>query len=275
MCIYYLTPRYHYTSYIPLYHYTPLYHSTGYIPLSQFLQSRDAVDQNRIESAQFQESFFSRNDHQRQYALKNYFKFVMYRNPLDRLVSGYRSKVARFPLVGFSRDKPHYNWLRSDVLLETQPKKFQEFIHHRGNMSINITFSDFIDYWVRQPKEIKFDEHFRSIFSIAQPCRVRYNFYGNFKDFDRDSYMLLYKIKANPQYLRQGYYSTNSAMATDQIAPGLYAQLSMEQKLNVLKVLALDLDFYYHIFPQEKDVHKSLLGVAEDLPMATLDTITP
>ena len=237
----------------------------GYIPLSQFLQSRDAIDQNRLEGAQFQESFFSRNDHQRFYALNNYFKFVMYRNPLDRLVSGYRSKVARFPLVGFAKDKPHFNWLRKDILLQTQPKRYQEFVHRHGNMSINITFSSFIDYWVEQPKEIKYDEHFRSIFSIAQPCRVRYNFYGNFKDFEKDSLVLIQKIKAKPQYLRQGYYNNKGVMTTEELAPSLYGQLSTKQKVKLLQVLTQELDFYYHIFPQERNVHKSILGITDNL----------
>ena len=224
------------------------------------------MDQNRLESAQFQESFFSRNDRQRLYALKNYFKFIMYRNPLNRLVSGYRSKVARFPLIGLSKDTPHYNWLRHNVLLRSQPRLYQEFLHYHRNMSINITFSDFINYWVEQPLEIKYDEHFRSIFSISQPCRVRYNFYGDFKDFERDSMVLIEQIQAKPQYLREGYYKNKGVSSTEELASGLYKELSEEQKMKVLKVLKFDLDFYYHVFPDQNNVHKFILGLDVDLP---------
>ncbi len=177
-----------------------IYTHTGYIPISQFLQSRDGVDQNRLESAQFLESFFSRNDNQREYALEHYYKYMMYRNPLERLVSGYRSKVQRNPLTGLDDHTPHYNWLRKSVLLITRPEQYRDYLHHRGNISINITFSDFTEYWVTQPKDIKYDEHFQSIFSICQPCRIQSSFYGNFKNFDEDSLPLVKRVKAKPEY---------------------------------------------------------------------------
>ena len=233
--------------------------------MSQFLQSRDKVDQNKLESAQFLESFFSRNDHQRRFSLEHYFKYIMYRNPLDRLISGFRSKVVRYPLLGLDKNKPHFNWLRKSIFLQTHPEKYQEYLHQRGKIPINITFSDFIDYWLQQPQDIKFDEHFRSILSICQPCRTRYNFYGNFKNFEVDSRVLVERIKAKPQYIRQGYYQS-SQVSTEQLAPTLYAQLSTTQKVKVLKLLAQELDFYYHIFPEERNSHKSILGLGVELP---------
>jgi len=190
----------------------------------------------------------------------------MYRNPLHRLISGYRSKVARFPLVGLSKDTPHYNWLRHDVVLRTQPHVYQEFLHYHKNMTVNVTFSNFIDYWVEQPLEIKYDEHFRSVYSIAQPCRVRYNFYGNFKEFERDSIVLIERIRAKPQYLREGYYGKKGAVSTEDLSARLYRELSAEQKMEVLKVLSFDLDFYYHVFPEEHNAHKFILGLDVDLP---------
>lgn len=251
---------------------TCVLHYIGYIPLSQFLQSRDAVDQSKLESAQFQESFFNRNQHQRTFALRHYFKFMMYRNPLERLISGYRSKVARYPLSGLKPDTPHYNWLRKAILLKTQPEQYYVFVRTRGQLEINITFSDFVDYWVDQPKEIKYDEHFRTIYSISQPCRARYNFYGNFKNFAVDSYVLIEKIQAKPQYLRESYYTNKMAVSTEALAPTLYAQLGFRQKLSVLGVLAQDLDFYYHVFPEEADMHKTLLGISSNLPQPNINS---
>lgn len=230
------------------------------------VQSRDGVDQNRLESAQFLESFFSRNDNQRLYALRHYFKFAMYRNPLERLVSGYRSKVARYPLLGLKDDTPHFNWLRKAILLLTQPDQYREFLHHRGKSAVNISFTDFIEYWLKQPPELKYEEHFRSISSLCQPCRTQYTFYANFKNFDVDSQVLVEKINARPEFLRAGYYGGGTA-STAEMAPLLYATLSEQQKIQVLNLLAQELDFYYHIFPDEINCHKTILNLNVNLPL--------
>ncbi len=238
----------------------------GYIPLSQFLQSRDGVDQNKLESAQFTESFFTRTDNQRRHALHHYFKFVMYRNPLERLVSGYRSKVARYPLLGFKEHKPHFNWLRKEILMFTQPEQYREYIKQHGKVPINITFSDFVDYWLRQDVELKYDEHFRSISSLCQPCRTQYNFYANFNNFETDSQVLVEKIKSRPEYLRAGYYDGQAGTDTGSLASTLYSQLTLQQREKILVLFAQDLDFLYHIFPEETNSHKSILNINSDLP---------
>ena len=155
--------------------------------MSQLTASRDSVDQERLEEVQYAQSFLSRSNAQRAYTFKHYYRFMMYRNPLERLVSGYRSKVERFPLVGLDNDKPHYNWLRKAVYSETHPDEYNEFVRNKGKTGVNITFSNFIDYWLMQPEEIRVDEHFRSVFAVCQPCRTRFNFYGNFKHFHRDA----------------------------------------------------------------------------------------
>lgn len=242
---------------------------SGYIPLSQFLESRDGVDQNRLESAQFAESLYSRNDHHRLYALKHYFKFVMYRHPLERLVSGFRSKVERYPLTGLKEQTPHFNWLRKAILLHTHPDQYNAFLKTRGKMAVNITFPEFIEYWSTQPPKLKYDEHFRSISSLCQPCRTRFTFYANFKHFDVDAQLLVAQIKAHPEYLRQSYY-TDRQDSTAALAPGLYTQLTKQQKVKVLNLLAQELDFFYHIFPEEVDSHKAILGLDSDLPQPAL-----
>lgn len=188
----------------------------------------------------------------------------MYRNPLERLVSGYRSKVQRYPLIGFKEHKPHFNWLRKAILLFTQPQQYRTFIQQHGKVPINITFTDFIEYWLRQDSELKYDEHFRSVSSLCQPCRTRYHFYGNFKNFERDSRVLVDKIKSRPEYIRAGYYASGSE--TESLAPALYSQLTLHQRERILALLAQELDFFYHIFPEESNSHKAILNLNSDLP---------
>ena len=240
---------------------------TGFIPLSQLLEARDKVNQQRIEDIQLQESFLNRNDFNREFTLRHYFKFMMVRNPLHRLVSGYRSKVQRYPLTGLNDSKPHYNFLRKAIYLQVHPKDYAEFLRKRGRTEINITFNDFIDYWLLQPDEIRFDEHFRSIFKTCQPCRARFDFYANFENFEEDTQVLVDRIDARPEFIRASYYSGGDS--TESLSHSYYAQLTETQKLSVVKQLELDLDFYYHLYPSKKDSHNSILGLEKpvSIPM--------
>lgn len=213
----------------------------------------------------YSESFANRNDGQRKYAMRNYFKFIMYRNPLERLLSGYRSKVQRYPLVGLKDTEPHFNWLRKRIYMYKHPNAYRAWLRGRGKGSVNISFSDFIDYWLTQPQELKYDEHFRPIFKICHPCRVRYSFYGNFKHFEQDSELLIHKIGGNSDFLREGYYSQGES--TEELLPKFYGQLSDEQKWEILELFEVELEFYYHIFPDENGIHKQILKISDNIPL--------
>ena len=226
------------------------------------------MNQKRIEDVQLQESFLNRNEFNREFALKHYFKFMMVRNPLHRLVSGYRSKVQRYPLTGLNDSKPHYNFLRKAIYLTIHPKDYAHYLKMRGKVEINITFSDFIDYWLLQRDDVRYDEHFRSMFKICQPCRARFDFYANFKHFEEDTQILVDKINSRPEFIRAGYYDEGDS--TELLSPGYYAQLTEDQKMAVLKQMELDLDFYYHLFPREKGVHNTILGLDKHVPVPLL-----
>lgn len=219
----------------------------------------------------YMESFANRNDVQRKYALQHYFKFVMYRNPLERLLSGYRSKVQRYPLVGLKDTEPHFNWLRKHIYIHKHPEGYRQWLRGRGKRAINISFSDFIDYWLTQPQDLKFDEHFRPIFKICQPCRTRFSFYANFKNFEEDTQFLVSKIGGRLEYLRDGYYTEGET--THDLLPKFYRQLSNEQKRGIIQTLEIELDFYYHIFPEESDIHKKILNISDNIPVAKPRTL--
>lgn len=209
-------------------------------------------------------SFMGLSSNRKKYILKNYYKFVMYRNPVMRLFSGFRSKVQRFPLIGLESENPHYNWLRMRIYAYKHPKLHTQWQNGRGKEPIVINFSDFIDYWLHRGG-LKFDEHFQSIYSLCQPCQVRYSYYGNFNTFERDTEVLIEHTGSNNTFLREGYYSEGEKTAD--LAPEYYKQLSSQQKQLIINKLALDLSFYYSIFPAERDSHKTIMDTEYDVPI--------
>ena len=201
-------------------------------------------------------------DKERLRALNKYYKFVMYRNPLERLVSGYRSKVKNYPLQGLEDAEPHYNWLRHNIYQKTHPVRYQEWRKKGGKEPIHIPFLDLIKFWLYNGKGSN-DPHFRPIFDLCEPCRVRYSYYGNFDTFQDDAQVLMNKIGATSNQLRQGYYGNKKN--TSSFVESFYAELTVELRRGVLKKLSQDLDFYYHIFPSEVGVHKRLLQLDDEL----------
>ena len=237
----------------------------GVIPRSELSKSRDHVNQVALEWAINKHSFISKDSSTKEAVLKSYFKFAMFRNPLERLASSYRSKIERFMLVGTKDQSPPFNWLRKAIFKHTHPQLYSKWAKNKGNTSVSIEFCDFIDYWlVSENPEFKFDEHFLLITDICQPCRTRFDFYGNFNHFEHDAQLLISKIGANSTDLRSGYY--NEDTSTETRMQQYYSTLSEGQKRQMLKKMALDLEFYYTVFPEEKDRHKKILGISDDLP---------
>ena len=239
----------------------------GVIRRSELYKARDAVNQVALETAMAQHSFITASEQKKQQTLDSYFKFTMYRNPLERLASGYRSKVERFPLLGLRDDKPHFNWLRKDIYSTWHKNEYALWRAGGGVAPINITFSDFIDHWTHFPifnkADARLDEHFLLINDMCQPCRIRFDFYGNFHHFERDAQVLISKIGAKSEDLRSGYYSEDTS--TEARMQQYYSTLSEGQKRQVLKKMALELEFFYAIFPEERDSHKRILNTDVDI----------
>ena len=235
--------------------------SQGLIPRSELLKPRDKINQGYLMNVVRKTS---RAGLRRWHFSQEYFKYVMVRNPLARLTSAFRSKIERYNMTGRYWHTPHYNWARRSIYRSLHPVEYEQWKENGWKPPITISFSDFIDYWLDpNDSEFKYDDHFISWLKICQPCRTRFDFYGNFRHFERDAQVLIDKIGASSLDLRQGYYSEDTA--TDQRMKLYYSTLSDEQKRAVLRKMALELEFHYTIFPEERDSHKHILDIDTDI----------
>ena len=193
-------------------------------------------------------------------SLKDSFKFAMWRNPLERLVSSYRDKVQRSPLAGdemYYIQKVIYNYMKQHKHEKWVKNGRQTLIPNAtAEANLKVSFADFIDYWLLGLKTTE-DEHFQTIGHLCQPCRVNYDFYGNFNNFAEDAQVFIKKLGVNASYLKQGYYTKKSNHIIE--LHMYYHQLDYRQKKAVLHTLCKELDFYYRLFPEERDSHKFIL----------------
>ena len=189
---------------------------------------------------------------------------MMYRNPVNRVVSGYLSKINKYPLIGLEPDEPERNWLRLAIFQSTQPKRFRLW---QPEDPIHIEFPDYVEYWIRT-EGIHSDEHFQTSINLCSPCMVKYDYYGKFEDFANESLIFANVWHTDPDYTFRPPVEKLEQKATAPIE--YYSQISKRQKIAILKILALDLALYYSLFPEERGSHKTIMGLDADVPIPTV-----
>ena len=240
-----------------------LLHSQGLLPdryldYNKYKQPRVAPQMHKILLS-------SLSSEEQDAEIKDYFKFIMFRHPLERLLSGYRSKMSIAVRNEMTDEDDRYVegdlllYAKREIISHEYPNTYEKWIAAHESFPINITFSDFINYWMKSEK-LSHNPHFNSVIRLCRPCLVRYDYYGNFKTFGNDSKLLMDRIGASEEELRPQY-----PKPSDELVDKYYGQLSRSQKLKILKKLAPELRFYYMLFPPEKDTHKQILGIEADI----------
>ena len=240
---------------------------------NQGLIPQSAKDLNKyIQNGIKMASFGKLNQTEKATALQDYFKFVLVRNPLERVVSAYRDKIIRLPLS--TLEDREFNDLRKSIFQYNHPVEYDQWAEHvtaNGSLDVSLslrTFGDLVNYFIAEPRKdlIHLNEHFQTVLELCQPCLVRYDYYGNFKSYSDDVEVLMDKVHAPKHLLRSGDYSKNSKKAaTGDVYQSYYKELSFAQKKALLRVLSAELDFYYHLFPEELDCHKEIMDTQEDI----------
>ncbi|XP_022099614.1 carbohydrate sulfotransferase 14-like isoform X2 [Acanthaster planci] len=130
-----------------------------------------------------------------QYRLRNYFKFMFVRNPVERLLSAFRNKFGEEAL---SQYKQRY-----------APRIIHRYRGSWDGKDTNITLEEFIRYLL-DTRTTKMDQHWKPMHLLCQPCAVQYDFVGSFEQLSEDANYVLGKIKGDTgAYFppRQGWYN--------------------------------------------------------------------
>ncbi len=220
------------------------------------------VDLKYLEKGLHKASFQNRNltDTGRMKRMRDYFKFMVVRNPLERLVSGYRNKIEP-PLSDLSTKFPNY--VKRHILRMYRPMDFQLWLSEGGRHNMSISFPEFVQYVIDTDLEL-LNPHFKPMIHTCHPCRVRYHFYGNFEIFGRDMTLIIEKLQTKPKYYPNRSLHT-AGHETKTYLTGYYNQLTHIQKADLFYKLKSELEFYYHLYPLERDCHSKLLGIHEQL----------
>jgi hypothetical protein len=231
-------------------------------------------------------SFLNTNltDRMRVNKLRDYFKFVMVCNPLERLVSAYRNKIEpplkycdhdrkTDPLVNSLSDVRYMDLFQAHrrlLLTKYQTDALIQWAEANGSYDLSVDFSSYVR-WIIDSVDSELNEHFSSILVNVAPCRIRYHLYLNFKNYSREVGLLIQRLNTSSDYFVGHSYHRTPETETCSTLPCYYSQLSGETKRQLLAHMARELDFYYHLYPEDQLRHLELLGVDQRIYNATCD----
>ena len=193
--------------------------------------------------------------------LPQYFKMTMVRQPLERLLSAYRDKIEGViqRVVTFHA---HANRLKKRIFKTFHPQLYEQWVNDKS-IEYRIPFREFIQYVIDKPNA-QLDVHFRPVINLCNPCMVKYNFYGFFNHFIQDTQILVTKLGTKLNEIPGANQGSNS---TAILLNSYYSQLSQDLKEQLFRDWYKELEFYYYLYPEERNSHKSILNIDEDIPV--------
>ena len=191
------------------------------------------------------------------YRFRNYFKFMIVRNPLERLVSGYRNKL-ELP-VSYTRWDKFPDRVKVEILREYRSAEFTYWQQEPRKNNISVTFPEYIRYII-ETDVMSMNEHFRPAFDICNPCLARFNFYGNFRNISSDVAQLIKKFQTEQRFYRDESLHTTQDQTHRKLLH-YYKRLTYRDKIRLVGKLYDDLLFYYTLYPSQRHSHNHLLGI--------------
>lgn len=194
--------------------------------------------------------------------LKTYYKFMLVRNPLERLVSAYRNKIEGH--VSYRNQDKFPNILKVQILQQYRDSELQFWkkANSEGSnirLNISVTFSDFVRHFI-ETGVMELNDHYRPSIDICHPCIAKYNFYGNFRNFSSDVAQLIKKLQTEPRFYRDKSLHSDGEQTSNLLA-SYYSQLAHRDRVRLLGKLYDDLLFYYTLYPADRHSHYHLLGI--------------
>ena len=202
----------------------------------------------------------SLTDEDRIHKIRSYYKFTIVRNPLERLLSAFLDKIA--PPLNHEKPSDAYTMRlhKREILQKYRPQDLERWSEANEKYELNVSFSDYIR-WIIDSDNALLNEHFAPIIEDAHPCQIRYHFYGNFKMYSSDMARIMQKLNASAEYFwdRSAHQPGHE---TKDYLQHYYSQLTKELKERLFEDFYQELDFYYHLYPEERTSHVELLDVA-------------
>ena len=202
---------------------------------------------------------YSLTESERLHKLQNYWKFIIIRNPLERLLSAFINKLSS-PIDFNSSNMDTFELHKRTIMEKYQLDKIKKSLKN-GITTLHLDFETYLK-WIVDTPNYKLNEHFAPIVDLSQPCRIRYNFYGNFKMYSSDMKAITARLHVPHEWFVDKSSHKHGRDTKDLMVP-FYSVVSNETKQRLVKDIWRDLDFYYSLYPEETGSHNQILGLMD------------
>jgi hypothetical protein len=216
---------------------------------------------------------------QRAWRLKNYYKFMMVRNPLERLVSAYLNKI--YPPIDMLHKYVFPEREKYYMLKYFERERFLNWTKTRQPTQISPSFESYIKFITnaRLQPGVRLNEHLESMTTLCQPCVFDYDYYANFKYLPEDANRFMDKFGIPHFYYRD--VENHPIYSTRELTDFFYGDMTLEERAmelrkietrvkrkipgipdeslpravvaELVRAIEVDLDFYGSLYPEEKD----------------------
>ena len=171
------------------------------------------------------------------YKLKNYYKMIIVRNPLERLLSAYRNKIE--PPLNFENRNAFPDEVKLFILRHFRHGSVWQWRQRNQSTPLSPTFGEFLRFMSTYPLS-EYNEHFMPVLDLCSPCAVYYDFYANFKSLDYDVFAVL-------DYLNISCILSQSHQPHSH--PYKHSKLPWQQKKSIF---SQELQFYYSLYTRKR-----------------------
>ena len=122
------------------------------------------------------------------YRLEHYFKFVIVREPFERIVSAFRNK--------FETNTTSSQYFRKQFgrkIIDSYRENPKKRSLRYGD---DLTFKEFVLYLTDSKRRVPLNEHWEKFYELCHPCLVNYDFIGKLPSIDEDSKYILSRINS-------------------------------------------------------------------------------
>lgn len=164
-----------------------------------------------------------------------YKKFMFVRDPLERLVSAYRSKFAIHP----NPDSRAAFLNRIDAFYANFPEREKERNIHNTLKTGAITFKDFL-YFIFDHLELQgqVNEHFVPIYDLCNPCKVHYDYIGSYENLIAEANYIFKELSISYHFPAKN--DNYSSVETRDIVEAYYTDLPPDLIHSVWEIFKKD-----------------------------------
>ncbi|XP_071481821.1 carbohydrate sulfotransferase 11-like [Diadema antillarum] len=117
--------------------------------------------------------------------ISTYRKVMFVREPLTRVLSAYKNKYQDLDVYRLAPES------LQKVAKHVMEKHRSNATHSELKTGENITWTEFTNYLVDPIERPKFDEHWKEMYKLCSPCRIKYDFIGRLENIQEEANYVL------------------------------------------------------------------------------------